>query len=107
VEALANRDGGISETRRTAVKLVRVSANETKTKVPISPTGIEGPGAGDLAGRIIGCWFSDNAEDDRGRAVGPGAGVLRPVNVALAGNDGEAVDPDPDQITLDPERSGS
>jgi hypothetical protein len=32
--------------------------------------------------------------------LAPGTGVLRLVNVALAGNDGEAVDPDPDQVTV-------
>jgi hypothetical protein len=32
--------------------------------------------------------------------LAPGVRVLRLVNVALAGNDGEAVHPDPDQVTV-------
>jgi hypothetical protein len=32
--------------------------------------------------------------------LAPGTGVLRLVNVALAGNDGDSVDPDPDRVTV-------
>ena len=39
--------------------------------------------------------------------LAPGVRVLRLVNVALAGNDGEAVDPDPDQVTVTQSGPGS
>ena len=108
VEASANLDSGISADEADGgdfeVKFVRVTADENEDKGADFSEGnaeIAGSGEGDFDGRIVASSFSDNADD--GIAVeqlAPGTGVLRLVNVALDGNDGEAVDADPDQVTV-------
>jgi hypothetical protein len=100
VKASANVDSGISADEADGgdfeVNLVRVTADENEDKGADFSEGnseIDGSGAGDFDGRIVASSFSDNADD--GIAVSqlaPGTGVLRLVNVALDGNDGEAVD---------------
>jgi hypothetical protein len=110
VEASANADSGISADEGDdgdfEVNLVRVTADENEDKGADLSEGNPDPeaedsGEGDFDGRIVASSFSDN--DDDGIAVtqlAPGTGVLRLVNVALDGNDGEAVDADPAQVTV-------
>jgi hypothetical protein len=109
VEASANLDSGISADEGDGgdfeIKFVRVTADENEDKGADFSEGneeIAGSGAGDFDGRIVASSFSDNADD--GIAVSqlaPGTGVLRLVNVALEGYaPGEAVDADPDQVTV-------
>jgi hypothetical protein len=108
MEASANLDSGISADEADGgdfeVKLVRVTADENEDKGADFSEGnpeIAGSGEGDFDARIVASSFSDNAND--GIAVeqlAPGTGLLRLLNVALDGNDGEAVDADPDQVTV-------
>jgi hypothetical protein len=100
VEASANLDSGISADEADGgdfeIKFVRVTADANEDKGADFSEGnpeIAGSGEGDFDGRIVASSFSDNADD--GIAVeqlAPGIGVLRLLNVALDGNDGEAVD---------------
>jgi hypothetical protein len=108
VETSANLDSGISADEADGgdfeIKFVRVTSDENEDKGADFSEGnpeIAGSGEGDFDGRIVASSFSDNADD--GIAVeqlAPGTGVLRLVNVALEGNAGEAVDADPDQVTV-------
>jgi hypothetical protein len=100
VAASANLDSGISADEADGGdfegELVRVTADENEDKGADLSEGnpeIDDSGEGDFEGRIVASSFSDNADD--GIAVSqlaPGTGVLRLVNVALDGNDGEAID---------------
>jgi hypothetical protein len=100
VEASANLDSGISADEADGgdfeIQLVRVTADENEDKGADFSEGnpeIAGSGEGDFDGGIVASSFSDNADD--GIAVeqlAPGIGVLRLLNIALDGNDGEAVD---------------
>jgi hypothetical protein len=108
VKASANLDSGISADEADGgdfeVNLVRVTADENEDKGADFSEGneeIADSGEGDFDGRIVASSFSDNADD--GIAVSqlaPGTGVLRLVNVALDDNVGEAIDADPDQVTV-------
>ena len=100
VKTSANHDSGISADEADSgdfeIRFVRVSSDENVDKGADFSEGnpdVEGSGEGDFDGRIVASSFSDNADD--GIAVvqlEPGIGVLRLVNVALDGNDGEAID---------------